>query len=88
MRDKQIVVRFTEAEDEYLRSLAEMTSPDFSLSDIVRIGSLSLAHRLAANNSGDLESTPSTSPTALMAREIILIEELRQAESESAIEPA
>jgi len=65
MRDKQIVVRFTEAEDDYLRSLAEMTSPAFSLSDIIRIGSLSLAHRLAANRSDDLASTPSTSPTAL-----------------------
>ena len=88
MRDKQIVVRFTEAEDEYLRSLAEMTSPAFSLSDIVRIGSLSLAYRLRKDRSDDVGSAPSTSPTAIMAAEIILIEELRQAEAESAIEAA
>ena len=86
MRDKQIAVRFSEAERDYLSGLAEMTSPEFTLSDIIRIGSLSLAHRLAANRSGDLASTPSTSPTSIMAAEIMLIEELRQAEAESAIE--
>lgn len=85
-RDKNIVVRLTADEEDYLRSLAEMTSPEFSLSDIVRIGSLSLAHRLAAKPSGDLASTPSSSPTAIMAAEIILIEKLRQAEKESAVE--
>ena len=87
IRDKQIAVRFSEAEKEYLESLVEMTSPDFKLSDIVRIGALSLAHKIAANRSGDLASTPSTSPTALMAAEMIVIEELRQAEMESAVDP-